>query len=398
MKIFDEATVASQLGSLLLSRIVLLSKTAQTQFIPYILFPREGPSTEENGLFSTENFRKFIIPKLLDIFCVRDAQIRLLLLEHFNHYMNCFSKDELQNHILPELLVGIKDTNDHLVAVTLRTLADLISILGSDVVIGGKRAKLFNDGRPKTHVYKKYRRNSKRNKEVNSEEVSVQNFIGRVENSRLPERPSPDGEEGETSTEDIEASVDEELENWEDWDLNEDVTPNTQSTNTFSDTISEMNLGELKLENELTLEIDEKKECEVKNLEDIITNRALNQESKEFKIQSVTNQENNHSVVNKIETTKAQSLDNQISCNSKTQVIISNKILLPDILKLDIKNQKTESSKIEDFDFFHDMEPVIETSSKYLIAETQDDEKKRTRLDLSAKYMENEDGWGDEDW
>lgn len=46
-------------------------------------------------------------------------------------------------------MVGIKDTNEQLVSATLRALADLIPVLGAAAVIGGKRAKLFTDGRPK---------------------------------------------------------------------------------------------------------------------------------------------------------------------------------------------------------------------------------------------------------
>lgn len=45
--------------------------------------------------------------------------------------------------------MGIKDTNEQLVSVTLHALADLIPLLGASAVIGGKRAKLFTDGRPK---------------------------------------------------------------------------------------------------------------------------------------------------------------------------------------------------------------------------------------------------------
>lgn len=45
--------------------------------------------------------------------------------------------------------MGIKDTNDTVVASTLRALALLVPILGASVVIGGKRARLFTDGRPK---------------------------------------------------------------------------------------------------------------------------------------------------------------------------------------------------------------------------------------------------------
>jgi hypothetical protein len=49
-------------------------------------------------------------------------------------------------------LVGIKDTNEQLVSATLRALADLIPVLGATAVIGGKRAKLFTDGRPKVSI------------------------------------------------------------------------------------------------------------------------------------------------------------------------------------------------------------------------------------------------------
>jgi SCY1-like protein 3 len=71
------------------------------------------------------------------------------LLKHFCHYRHGFSVDQLQHHILPELLVGIKDNDDILVASTLRALADLVPVLGAATVIGGKRGKLFTDGRPK---------------------------------------------------------------------------------------------------------------------------------------------------------------------------------------------------------------------------------------------------------
>lgn len=100
---FDDAVVGNQLGGLLLSRMVLLNKTAQSELLPYVLCPREEPALEDNGLFSHETFRMFLAPKLLEIFCVRDAQIRLLLLNHFAHFMSSFTREELQSHILPEV-------------------------------------------------------------------------------------------------------------------------------------------------------------------------------------------------------------------------------------------------------------------------------------------------------
>lgn len=211
LKTFDQVIVASQLGGLLLSRMVLLDKTAQHHVLPYLLCPQEGSETLD-GLFSTETFKRYIIPKLLQILCVRDAQIRLLLLEHFHNYMNCFSKEELQFHILPELLVGIKDTNDHLVAMTLRVLADIVPILGAVAVIGGKRGKLFNDGIPIPHTTDKYVQRSKR------EFRKSQTFEPDIgANLELPERPSPDGEENETSNE---PTTEDDLDNWDDWDVN----------------------------------------------------------------------------------------------------------------------------------------------------------------------------------
>lgn len=149
---FDEATVGSQLSELLLSRLVLIDISAQYYFIPYLLKPQNLEDDEETsveeGLFSTPAFVKFLIPKLKQVFRVLDVQIRLTLLENFSSFVNAFTKEELVEDILPQLLLGIKDTNDLLVTKTLLCLADLIPILGASQVIGKNRKKLFADGRP----------------------------------------------------------------------------------------------------------------------------------------------------------------------------------------------------------------------------------------------------------
>lgn len=149
---FDENTIGSQLSELLLSRLVLLDPSAQFLLVPFLLKPQNLEDDEEtsvdDGLFSTPAFVKFIVPKLKQVFRVLDVQIRLILLEHFHLYVNTFSKEELVDEILPQLLLGIKDTNDLLVTKTLLCLADLIPILGASQVIGKNRRKLFADGRP----------------------------------------------------------------------------------------------------------------------------------------------------------------------------------------------------------------------------------------------------------
>lgn len=152
LKQFDENTIGSQLSELLLSRLVILDQAAQIYLIPFLLKPQNLEDDEEtsveDGLFSVPAFVKFLVPKLKQVFRVLDVQIRLTLLEHFHLYVNTFTKEELIDEILPQLLLGIKDTNDLLASRTLLCLADLIPILGASLVIGKNRRKLFADGRP----------------------------------------------------------------------------------------------------------------------------------------------------------------------------------------------------------------------------------------------------------
>lgn len=153
LKQFDENIIGSQLSELLLSRLVLLEPSAQYYLLPFLLKPQNLEDDEEENstgdyLFTAAGFVKYIIPKLKQVFCVLDVQIRLILLEHFHLYVNTFTKEELVDEILPQLLLGIKDINDLLVTKTLLCLAELIPILGANLVIGKNRRKLFADGRP----------------------------------------------------------------------------------------------------------------------------------------------------------------------------------------------------------------------------------------------------------
>ena len=55
------------------------------------------------GLFSLPVYRGYVVPRLLQMFCVRDAQIRLLLLAHFSSYCSSFTEDQLRTLVLPEV-------------------------------------------------------------------------------------------------------------------------------------------------------------------------------------------------------------------------------------------------------------------------------------------------------
>jgi SCY1-like protein 3 len=60
------------------------------------------------GLFSLTTYRDYVVPRLLQMFCVRDAQIRLLLLAHFSSYCHSFTEDQLRTLVLPEVSFSIQ--------------------------------------------------------------------------------------------------------------------------------------------------------------------------------------------------------------------------------------------------------------------------------------------------
>ncbi|PNF33237.1 hypothetical protein B7P43_G10609 [Cryptotermes secundus] len=232
---FPENLVAMQLGALLLSRMVLLDTTAQEILLPCVLRPKleNGGNV---GLFSLATYREYVVPCLLQMFCVRDVQIRLLLLAHFSSYCSSFTEEQLRTLVLPELLVGIKDTNEQLVSVTLRALADVIPVLGAAAVIGGKRAKLFSDGRPKARHHVSHK--SKTPKSPNPvlptpAPVAVTDSDSNSFAADLPERPSPDGGEDHIPT------SDDETEPWSDWDVPDNTVASSVDGDAHEPSISQ---------------------------------------------------------------------------------------------------------------------------------------------------------------
>ncbi|XP_037082406.1 protein-associating with the carboxyl-terminal domain of ezrin-like [Pollicipes pollicipes] len=149
LRAYPEELVASRLSALCLGRLVLLDGDACRHFLPRLLSPRVDQFGSAECVFGPSVFRRFVVPQLLRIFHVRDAHIRLVLLQHFSKYVEEIPKHLLAEVVLPELLLGIRDTHDQLVAATLRALADLVPLLGAHVVIGSHRHKHFGNGTPK---------------------------------------------------------------------------------------------------------------------------------------------------------------------------------------------------------------------------------------------------------
>lgn len=342
---FDETVVATELIDLILSRMVLLDETAKMCVIPYILQPYEESETSISSitpLFSTETFTKFVTPKIQQLFLVRDIQIRLVLLEYFSAYMNYFSNKEiLSGHILPQLLLGIKDTNDELVAATLRCLADLVPILGSSVVIGCNRCRIFSDGKPNGLAEKKgscsdvdirqwpaarsitpvmnnagLSADFVSNSPLPTETASSIASISNVQNSNahtMPERLSPDGGEDIQLNND---QIDLEDDGWSDWETDAANDPQNQ----------------ILIEENATSAIEESvNDC-----------RSLN------------HNDNSTALMFKRSASIGSSNSNVNNCD-----------IIRDIKDIEIRIMNSQADNEID-DFFKDMEPVIATSTSML--------------------------------
>ncbi|KAH8272198.1 hypothetical protein KR018_011106 [Drosophila ironensis] len=250
LRCFEEKTVASQLGKNLLTRMVLLDPTAQQAVIPHLLRTK----TTDNGtlsLFSPQIYVKYLLPHLLKMFRLRDAQIRIILLDYFTDYIRVLSDEQLQREILPHLRLGMNDTNDILVAKTVRCMADLVPILGATKVLGGDRQRYFSDGRPNAAMPSKNQNFSEPRSitplmninYADENEFMVSGSPLTDKNPALFRRLSPDGGEDDnyisnSNEKSIETDPETKLDNsplenekakfnldeeevWSDWDINE---------------------------------------------------------------------------------------------------------------------------------------------------------------------------------
>ncbi len=96
--------------------------------------------------------RAHLLPLFLNLLENRDFHVRVLLLHHIGSFVSLCNHDDLVGVVLPEVLVGLKDSSDEMVSVTLHALGELVPYVGAELVMGTSRKRIFMDAQPRVRV------------------------------------------------------------------------------------------------------------------------------------------------------------------------------------------------------------------------------------------------------
>ena len=136
------SVVGRDLVPVMLTRYLMLEPLAHQHLIPHLLTPQSSQS-----ILPLAEYLTYVVPQLRLLLMVPDTTVRLTLLSHLPAIVGHLDQATL-TEFLPFLLQGMRDTDPAIVSSTLRCLADLVPILGPEVVVGANRTKIFSDRSP----------------------------------------------------------------------------------------------------------------------------------------------------------------------------------------------------------------------------------------------------------
>jgi SCY1-like protein 3 len=209
----NETLINENLINLLLSPFMFFSLKVRKQIFPSLFIPKNeasnsvindfyyysiGLNKEREKLklksfLTVNNYKAFVIPKLLVLFSIHSTQIRLGLLEFFPFYVQLINdNDTLKYEILPELLVGLKDKNDELVSITFSCLSVMVKLLGGQIVVGSSsksndRRNIFSDNLPKKQLAQLLDESKKLNSFASLDEEMMLMMLKKEENLLISE-------------------------------------------------------------------------------------------------------------------------------------------------------------------------------------------------------------------
>ncbi|GMR32266.1 hypothetical protein PMAYCL1PPCAC_02461 [Pristionchus mayeri] len=158
--------IGMRLARPLLSRYLMLEGRAHDALLNHLLNPILPSSRPDDviGLLPLDLYRETVLPECTLVLRVRDIHVRLSILRHVQSFAPHYSRDQLCSTVLPEILIGLDDPDDRIVAATLKAMSILVPLVGADAVLGREktselnasrrgahreRAKIFVDGTPK---------------------------------------------------------------------------------------------------------------------------------------------------------------------------------------------------------------------------------------------------------
>ena len=133
---------------LMFSDLIFADENAREYLLPRLLSVKT--KRESRGFYKAESYSKIMAPLLTELLKRRAKHTRLVLLRLTRWYVPFLPSHFVKDNLLPEILLGLNDTDDAIVMATFNSLAVLTSFLGATTVVGSSLQKShFHDAFPR---------------------------------------------------------------------------------------------------------------------------------------------------------------------------------------------------------------------------------------------------------